>query len=59
MKTSSFITDLQRYQAEHRDVGVLGADKGWNLHKAYQKHPDTRWFVFVDADTYLGWTNLL
>jgi hypothetical protein len=47
----------------------LQTDKdGWKLDKwkflpmidhAYAKKPDAKWFVFIEADTYLGWTNLL
>jgi hypothetical protein len=41
---------------------------GWRLDKykflpmidhALQKKPDAKWFVFIEADTYLGWNNLL
>lgn len=47
----------------------LQTDKeGWRLDKwkflpmmdhAYAKKPDAKWFVFIEADTYLGWSNLL
>ena len=29
------------------------------LHAAYQKYPDAQWFIFIDADAYIGWINLL
>jgi hypothetical protein len=41
---------------------------GWKLDKwkflpmieqAYQAKPDAKWFVFIEADTYMGWNNLL
>ncbi|KAH7086377.1 hypothetical protein FB567DRAFT_69413 [Paraphoma chrysanthemicola] len=41
---------------------------GWKLDKwkflpmideAYKKKPDALWYVFIEADTYLGWNNLL
>ncbi|KAF1914363.1 hypothetical protein BDU57DRAFT_519323 [Ampelomyces quisqualis] len=47
----------------------LQTDKdGWKLDKwkflpmidyAYAKKPDAKWFVFIEADTYMGWNNLL
>ncbi|KAH7357561.1 hypothetical protein BKA66DRAFT_445594 [Pyrenochaeta sp. MPI-SDFR-AT-0127] len=42
--------------------------EGWRLDKwkflpmidqALEKKPDAKWFVFIEADTYLGWNNLL
>ena len=41
---------------------------GWSLDKwkflpmidrAYQERPNAKWFVFIEADTYLNWNNLL
>lgn len=41
---------------------------GWKLDKwkflpmidhAYKKKADAKWFVFIEADTFLGWSNLL
>lgn len=29
------------------------------IDKAYQQMPNAKWFVFIEADTYLGWNNLL
>jgi hypothetical protein len=29
------------------------------LRRAYETHPDAKWFVFMDADTALLWSNLL
>lgn len=43
-------------------------DDGWKLDKwkflpmidhAYKHKPDAKWFVFIEADTYLSWHNLL
>lgn len=59
---------LQRYHAGHRDLSELSSGKGWNLdkwknipmlHRVYEQNPDMKWFVFIDADTYLAWSNLL
>lgn len=42
--------------------------KGWTLDKykflrvleeSYKQRPDSKWFVFVEADTYVFWSNLL
>lgn len=44
------------------------ANPGWKLDKwkflpmidhAYTKKPDAKWFVFIEADTFLAWSNLL
>lgn len=60
--------DLQRYHTQHESFSTLSTTKGWELdkwknipalHKAYQKYPDMDWYVFMDTDTYLGWSNLL
>ncbi|KAF2091251.1 glycosyltransferase family 31 protein [Saccharata proteae CBS 121410] len=56
----------QQYKKELQDMQKLAG--GWNLdkwkflpmmHEAYAKHPDKRWYVFIEADTYLSWSNLL
>lgn len=63
-----FYRDLQQNFAAHGDVSRLDPEKAWNLdkwknipmvHKAYTQYPDADWYVTLDADTYLGWTNLL
>ncbi|EXJ81508.1 hypothetical protein A1O1_07572 [Capronia coronata CBS 617.96] len=63
-----FYKNIHAVHAAHGDVSVLGSEKGWNLdkwknipmlHKAYTKYPNADWYVTIDADTYLGWTNLL
>ena len=64
----AFYRALQKAQAEHQDLSSLTSDKGWDLdkwknipilHKVYRKRPHAKWFVFIDADTFLSWTNLL
>jgi len=65
-----FYRRLKNAQARHEDLSVIGkgTESGWNLdkwknipmlHNVYHTHPKMKWFVFIDADTYLGWTNLL
>lgn len=63
-----FYKQLQKYQAEHQDLSELDPEQAWDLdkwknipmlHKAYQKQPNVKWYVFIDADTFLSWTNLL
>jgi hypothetical protein len=63
-----FYTALHAAHNSHGDVSVLGSDKAWALdkwknipmlHKAYTKYPDAEWFMTIDADTYLSWSNLL
>jgi hypothetical protein len=64
--------ELYRVQAqlasEGQDVGALKGDRGWDLDKwkflpmvidAARKFPDKKWFVFMEADTLLSWSNLL
>ncbi|KEF55190.1 uncharacterized protein A1O9_08844 [Exophiala aquamarina CBS 119918] len=63
-----FYNQVHTAHAAHGDVSVLGSEKGWNLdkwknipmlHKAYTVYPNADWYMTIDADTYLGWTNLL
>jgi hypothetical protein len=63
-----FYNQVHTAHAAHGDVSILGSEKGWNLdkwknipmlHKAYTTYPDADWYMTIDADTYLGWTNLL
>ncbi|EHY60612.1 hypothetical protein ABEF92_002020 [Exophiala dermatitidis] len=63
-----FYKEIHELHAAHGDLSTLGSAKGWDLdkwknipmlHKAYTKYPDADWYVTIDADTYLGWTNLL
>ena len=63
-----FYNAIHATHASHGDLSILGSDKAWALdkwknipmlHKAYLKYPEAEWFVTIDADTYLGWANLL
>ncbi|KIV83838.1 hypothetical protein PV11_05827 [Exophiala sideris] len=63
-----FYHDVHKTHAMHGDLTLLDSEKGWSLdkwknipmlHKAYEKYPDADWYMTIDADTYLGWTNLL
>lgn len=60
---------LQKYQREGQNVAKLKGEKGWSLdkwkflpmmHESYRlASPDVDWFVYIEADTSLSWTNLL
>lgn len=60
---------LQQYQREGQDMSKLKGDGGWNLdkwkffpmlHSAFESvGDDIEWFVMMEADTSLSWTNLL
>ena len=60
---------LQQYQAEGQDMSKLKGDGGWNLDKwkfmpmlrtAFEAAgPEIEWFVVIEADTSISWTNLL
>jgi hypothetical protein len=63
-----FYNDVHKTHAMHGDLTLLDSEKGWSLdkwknipmlHKAYETYPDADWYMTIDADTYLGWTNLL
>jgi hypothetical protein len=64
-----FYRKLQKYHREGQDVAKLKGDKGWNLdkwkflpmmHESYRlASPDVDWFVYIEADTSVSWTNLL
>jgi hypothetical protein len=63
-----YYRSIEKAQAEHQDLSKWTSEKGWDLdkwknipmlHKVYQERPDTKWFVFIDADTFISWTNLL
>jgi len=64
-----FYRKLQKYHREGQDVSKLKGDKGWNLdkwkflpmmHESYRlASPDVDWFVYIEADTSVSWTNLL
>ena len=60
---------LQQYQREGQDTSKLKGDRGWDLDKwkflpmlfeAFEDAPShIKWFVTMEADTSLSWTNLL
>lgn len=60
---------LQAYQQSGQDMSLLKGDGGWNLdkwkflpmmHEAFAKAPEQiNWFVYMEADTSVSWTNLL
>ncbi|KAK4574132.1 hypothetical protein LTR86_001893 [Recurvomyces mirabilis] len=60
---------LQTYQQEGQDMSKLKGDNGWNLdkwkflpmlHKAFESAgPEIEWFLMMEADTSVSWTNLL
>lgn len=52
----------------HKGDYLNTQNEGWRLDKwkflpmidqAYQHMPTAKWYVFIEADTYLGWNNLL
>lgn len=63
----------RKYRAEGQNVSELvattaGRDRAWNLdkwkflpllEKALAHSPEAKWFVFIEADTYLVWSNML
>lgn len=60
---------LQQYQAEGQDMSKLKGDGGWNLdkwkflpmlHQAFESaEKNIDWFILMEADTSVSWTNLL
>lgn len=62
---------LQEYEKNGRDIrGLKGTthDAAWNLDKykfirmldeSWRLRPNKKWYVFIEADTYLVWSNLL
>ncbi|GAB7360962.1 hypothetical protein MBLNU230_g0945t1 [Neophaeotheca triangularis] len=60
---------LQGYQQSGQDMSLLKGDGGWNLdkwkflpmmHETFAKSPKhIEWFVYMEADTSVSWTNLL
>jgi hypothetical protein len=60
---------LLEYQRDGQDMGDLEGDEGWTLdkwkflpmlHMAFESAPDNiEWFVFIEADTSIAWSNLL
>ena len=62
-------TKLQQYQREGQDMSKLKGENGWNLDKwkfmpmlfeaIEAAPPQIEWFVVMEADTSVSWTNLL
>jgi hypothetical protein len=59
---------LKDYYRRGSDILALDRSSAWTLDRyknipmlkfAYQMRPEAKWFVFVDADTGLVWSNLL
>lgn len=55
------------YRWDASDFDFHGRNDGWDNDKfknlpmladAYEKSPDSKWFVFMDADSYIFWDNL-
>ena len=60
--------DQQQYMAEGQNPDFLELSGGWeldkfkNVHilvKTYKQRPDAKWYLFIDADTYIVMANLL
>ncbi|KAK0887182.1 hypothetical protein LTR57_025638, partial [Friedmanniomyces endolithicus] len=59
--------------AKGQDLSLLADTKqatgnGWDLdkwkfvpiaHRVYVEQPDIKWYIFLEADAYMGWSNLL
>jgi len=60
---------IRQYQEEGQDMSKLKGDGGWNLdkwkflpmlHTAFESAADNiEWFILMEADTSVSWTNLL
>jgi hypothetical protein len=62
---------LQEYKKNGQDISKIKDETGesaWNLdkykfmpmlEKTWQMKPNKKWYVFIEADTYLIWSNLL
>ncbi|KAI9812717.1 MAG: hypothetical protein M1827_004473 [Pycnora praestabilis] len=59
---------LQEYRAANQDTQQMGGEGAWNLdkykflhmlEKTWRMRPDAKWYVFLEADSYLVWSNLL
>ncbi|KAK0123950.1 hypothetical protein ONS95_008939 [Cadophora gregata] len=63
-RTQKNITDLKgaKHPVAKSDLAAWSLDKWKNIHmleKVWALKPDMDWYIFIDADTYLVWTNLL
>ncbi|KAK5709016.1 hypothetical protein LTR17_020162 [Elasticomyces elasticus] len=68
-----FYRRLMDLFAEGQDLSLLAdtkqaTGKGWNLdkwkfvpiaHRVYVERPDIKWYIFLEADAYMEWSNLL
>ncbi|KAK4617427.1 hypothetical protein CLAFUW4_12478 [Fulvia fulva] len=62
------ISDSETGDNVYWESGTTDMQAGWHLArfmnlamsvKALEFHPDARWFVFIDADTYISWSGFL
>ena len=67
-KVFAFYRKLVELQEKHQDLSKLTSRIGWDLdkwkfipmlHQAYKKQPDRKWYIFLEADSYFIWGNLL
>ncbi|KAH7388993.1 hypothetical protein BKA64DRAFT_711101 [Cadophora sp. MPI-SDFR-AT-0126] len=63
-RTQKNITSLQgtKHPTAKSDLAAWSLDKWKNIHileKVWAPKPDMDWYIFIDADTYLIWSNLL
>lgn len=68
-----FYRRLLDLSAKGQDLSLLGDTKqasgsGWDLdkwkfipiaHKVYVEQPNIKWYIFLEADAYMGWSNML
>ncbi|CRG83366.1 hypothetical protein PISL3812_00717 [Talaromyces islandicus] len=63
-----FPNDFQFYDRIHKGGSALSTSQGWKLDKykflpmikaAQEARPNARWFVFIEDDTSIVWSNLL
>lgn len=63
-QTQKNITSLQgfKHPKSMNDLAAWSLDKWKNIHmleKTWALMPDMDWYIFIDADTYIVWSNLL
>lgn len=65
---STLYPKLKDYHSKGLEVTGLGKEGAWELDKwknvpmaigAWKKYPEKKWFVFIDADSAILWSNLL
>lgn len=68
-----FYRNIQTIYQNFEDLTAFGQfdgnrDKAWTLdkwknipmiHEAHSKYPNVKWHIYIDADTFLGFTNIL